>query len=496
MKTFRSSFVLLLLLLGASAWWWSEQRPAREGERENGALILWRLDPESIRSFSLRSVSPLSLSRAGEAGSWSVERAAEGTPRVGKVPADASVVSDFLKRFGVLRAREVRPDASRLARAQLEQYGLAQAKLGLDIAGHELSWGTQAPSRELLVYARVKTKGQASAADRIVLLPLALREATQRPLEEWRDRRVLAFAPDAVASVSWALPSARLEVERAPGASPSSQSLWRLTAPVRARADASSVQSALSSLVSLEARAFWPRTSAQSAARPLAKVRVVMADGKAHEISIERRATASEVERWRAWARADDAPLQSGLVARSTRFPREEVLLPLEALDVWKRSVSDWRDKLLLAFALDEVSRLDIRFRGAGQSWRQSGKSWVRIIPTPQESGSSEANAVLDLLLASSNLRAVEARPLPSGFNAASPWLDISLGLPSGEHRLRLWREGAGSNLWLARLQGPSARDSARDEDARTLWVLPEEVIRAFEPGLNTLFPPAPKPRP
>jgi len=206
------------------------------------------------------------------------------------------------------------------------------------------------------------------------------------------------------------------------------------------------------------------------------------------------------------WALADDIPLREGMVARSTRFPDEEILLPTEMLEVWRRPLFSWRDKQLMPFAITQPTRATIRIRRSTQTreqtWRKEGNNWVQSGVSAEPSSaphqkSARSNAVVDVLLAASNLRAVEARLLPPDYLRPVPWLDLSIGLPSGERRLELWRESERSTRWLALVSGASSPEAEVQDDARTLWVVEDEAVKLFEPGLNTLFPrakPAGKP--
>jgi len=282
MKTFRSSFILLFLLLGAGAWWWSEQRAAREGEQENGETVLWRVNAQDVHAFSVSGREELALQRSEKTpDEWLVSR--EGSA-VAPVPADAAVVGEFLQKFSEVRARVVREDAARLSPTQLEEYGLGPGapRASVRLKGHRLQGGKLAPAGTSMAYARARKLSRSDPQDRIVLVPVSLLAATQKPLQSWRDRRTLPVDAASAKGVSITLPDSRLAFEKA------APSLWRVTSPLRARADASALEGAMATSLSWPARAFWPRRGS-AAKSPLARLLVEMESGQKHEIVFQRR---------------------------------------------------------------------------------------------------------------------------------------------------------------------------------------------------------------
>jgi hypothetical protein len=183
--------------------------------------------------------------------------------------------------------------------------------------------------------------------DDVYAVPTYRVSSMAKRLDELRDRRILDFAEDAVRGLSLRWPDGRVVLER-------EGEQWRLVEPLAGKADASTVETALSNLSFLRATGFEdaPPPDAESGLdRPDLAVELVLAPEK-------------EGGEPRRLELAFGKPLASGdRLVRSGQAPLFRV--PGSRLDDYPRKPGAWRFKDVARFAADDARRIEMVLRDA-----------------------------------------------------------------------------------------------------------------------------------
>jgi len=235
-KRFRATFILLAVfavLLGGFLLVESRGKKAAEAKEKAGQLI--DVEAADIEKISLKNPDGVLTFRKDEKGEWAiVEPLAAG--------ADSTEVTGL---------------AESLASLKFERVVEAEPK---DLAAYEI------PTREVAFWLKGKTEPlrlligaenkidqtlYAKRADekRVVLLPSSLKYPLDKKLFDYRQKDPFEFDTAAVATLKVRGKDASWEAEKKDDA-------WRLTAPVKARAAKSKVDTVLDALAGLRAKEF------------------------------------------------------------------------------------------------------------------------------------------------------------------------------------------------------------------------------------------------
>jgi len=170
----------------------------------------------------------------------------------------------------------------------------------------------------------------------------------KKAAEEFRDKRILDFDPAAVqrAVIRW--PGAEVVVDR-------SEEGWQLVAPVRAFADADSVDSLLMNLSLLRASGFVDDPISDEEAGFVPPQFAV-------EIELARKTGDSDA----AIARVEVGGVDESGTQRFVRGAAESLyLISQESLDGFPRRVVEYRDRQLAEFATADARRIELGFHTA-----------------------------------------------------------------------------------------------------------------------------------
>lgn len=202
-----------------------------------------------------------------------------------------------------------------------------------------------------------------------------LRDVT-RPLAEFRDKTVLAFDPRSVSAVEVVLRDATLAVEQADGK-------WRLTRPVALAADRDTVTEFLERLQTEKVKEFVAEAPKSLAPYGLERpVRVSVHTGRDKD-----RATKSLL-----FGNADRA--KQGVYAMR---PGETsvLLLPEAAWTAVPKNVAALRNKTVVEFERDRVSRIDLESPKGAVALAREGDRWRLTAPEALPADQVEAGAIL-----------------------------------------------------------------------------------------------------
>jgi hypothetical protein len=475
MKAFRST-LLLLAVLGLVGWWaWRDQ----QSRVADGGWLPRADEVQSVRVG--RRAAGLVLDRVtSNSGEWRVSTwNAKGAAR-GAVPADPEAVLRLLSAWRNARPQFLEGDPN----APLREFGLDAEPAFVQFGAIKVECGAPAPIDPLLFYARVHGAGSQNGTPRLALLPRALLRTLDPPFEAWRDKRLLAFEDAGPLQVLVTRGGRETVLERR-----GERWTWRApdTKAAALPADPAVAQSAVASLLALRASGF-----SSSPAQPKAS------EDEAISIRV-RRGAGRDVREHTARIELPTADAKNAR-AQSSRLPDVALLEASAARELaagWQRPAREWRQKELFGFGVGKPTQVFISARGRTWMGRVADGLWQRdaqdsTSALPPERARAEKNAVTDLVLAMSQLKARDfeaaARPLQVPPRSTQV-LEVRVQTPDGPQRLLAWREPARGRTparAVARIE-----TSWRNDAKSTLFVLDDDALAAFEPGLNTLFPAA-----
>jgi hypothetical protein len=326
-----------------------------------------------VFSADTKDVTAVEIKRADE--SVRLQREGEAWQVVEPVKARGSrtAVDELLANVMTAKIdREIDPDPRSLA-----DFGLDKPAADLTLTLQDgktlgLQLGAKNPTG-VWVYARERDKPAV-----FVLGESVLRDAT-RPVDDFRDRTILAFDSKDVTGFEIVLPDETLAVEGAPRA-------WRITRPVALRADNETVSEFLGKLAGQKVREFVAEAPARRDLYGLERpVRVTIHSGQDKD----------RVSRTLLLGKVD--PAKKGVYAMRAGEP-SVMLLPEDVYTQVPKNVGVLRNKMLVELERDKVTRLEIQSpKGTVTVGRDEGQ-WKIVAPEVLPADQVEVGAVLSRL--------------------------------------------------------------------------------------------------
>jgi|GEM_PF-6344036 len=373
--------LILLVATGLAATVISLRSCARAG-REDG--FVFSADPARVRQINLRAgAERFSLARAG--GNWEVR---EGDFEDLADSAQAEAVLALATRLVAYdRIPEVRD------RDQLGEFGLRSSKRWIELEGDRkirLLLGKEAAA-EGRIYARIDGEND------VYLIDDAIVRFTEKPLREFRDRRLTRVLPSQVDRFSISGQSGEIEIARKPSG-------WEILKPLSAPADAVEVEKFLARLLSLDVLGFVGPDSGNIGLYGLADGRnqaALYVEGRERPMVLR--------------FGSPDAEHPGEVFAQFT--PRDTVVrLPEAARAALDARPDTFRDRRIFPVNPDIVDLIRISSDGREVSLRRDGEKWALT-----ESGGA-ARAASEAAVA--RLFDVLATPSVLEFSAAPPPAD------------------------------------------------------------------------
>src|SRR5213593_4508431 len=358
----QTTAVLAVILIALGVFYYVyEVRLGPEREKTEGRKgRVFTVEPADVAEVELkRADSTVKLQREG----WQI--LAPVSARGDRAPIDETVTSIVTARLD----REIEADPKALGDFGLDRPA-AEATLTLkDGKRIGLVLGAKSPT-VVWVYAR-----EAGKPAVFVVGDSVLRDTT-RPVAEFRDKTVLAFEQKDVTGVALDLRDEKIALEQADGR-------WKLTLPRVLPADADTVRDFLDKLRAARVKEF--PADAPKSLEPFGldkPVRLDVQTGRDRD-----RATKTLLI-----GRAD--PAKKGVFAMR---PGEStvMLIPDETWTAVPKNVAVLRDKTLVGFDRDKVTRIEIESPKGAVTLAKDGERWKIIAPQALVADQVEAGAVL-----------------------------------------------------------------------------------------------------
>jgi uncharacterized protein DUF4340 len=401
MMSGKTLVVLALLVAGLGGFFYYDTywlEPARE-KKDSVKGRLWEVEPKDVESLTVKRKGETVRIRRTDTG-WELLEPV-------KTRADRGTVDGIVTTLVTARVdREVAATPGKL-----DEFGLAppETEVTLEVKGRAplaLLVGAKSPTGAWL-FAKESGKPAVVALSEVVARDLA------KPVTELRDRTVLAFDRKGVAQVDLQLPGEALTLESAEAGK------WRLTKPRVLPADPDVVADFLEKLDGAKAKEFVedaPRSlTPYGLDRPTT---VTLWIGKDKE-----RASRSLL-----FGREDKG--KKGVYVMRSGEPGV-MLVGEELWAAVPKTMGVLRDKVVLAYQYDKVSRVELAGPRGPLTLERDGIGWKITAP---ESLKADTGAVNGVLWRIRDLRA-------SGFLAEDA-AAIPRFLPKPEITVKLWEEG------------------------------------------------------
>lgn len=402
MMSGKTLVVLALLVAGLGGFFYYDTywlEPARE-KKDSVKGRLWEVEPKDVESLTVKRKGETVRIRRTDTG-WELLEPV-------KTRADRGAVDGIVTTLVTARVdREVAATPGKL-----DEFGLAppEIEVTLEVKGRAplaLLLGAKSPTGAWL-FAKESGKPAVVALSEVVARDLA------KPVTELRDRTVLAFDRKGVGQVDLQLSGETLTLESAEAGK------WRLTKPRVLPADPDVVADFLEKLDGAKAKEF-----VEDAPRSLAPY------GLDHPTTVT------------LWIGKDKER-----ASRSLLFGREdkgkkgvyvvrsgEPGVMLVGEELWAavpKTMGVLRDKVVLAYQYDKVSRVELAGPRGPLTLERDGIGWKITAPEALKADTGAVNGVLW------RIRDLRASGFLAEDAAAIPRL-----LPKPEVTVRLWEEGA-----------------------------------------------------
>ncbi len=324
---------LLAAALGAFVWFYEiEGEEARKSSEEAAKRLFPGVEAEQIEWIALTTADGHSARLERKEGTWRLVAPLE-------FRADAFAVDGIASALAQLAA-----EASYASPQPPEVYGLGEG-------AREVAFGAAGSELRLRIGAKTPMGGNSyvsvgGKAD-VHAVPTYRVSSIAKRLDELRDRRILDFAEDAVQGLSLRWPDGGVVLARE-GAE------WRLLEPAAGKADAATVETALSNLSFLRATGFEdaaPPDAESGLDRPELEIELVLAPEK--EGGEPRRVALA----FGKLIGSGDRLVRSGGAALFR--------IPGSRIDDYPRKPVAWRFKDVARFAADDARRIEMVLRDA-----------------------------------------------------------------------------------------------------------------------------------
>ena len=401
MMSGKTLVVLALLVAGLGGFFYYDTywlEPARE-KKDSVKGRLWEVEPKDVESLTVKRKGETVRIRRTDTG-WELLEPV-------KTRADRGAVDGIVTTLVTARVdREVAATPGKL-----DEFGLAppEIEVTLEVKGRAplaLLVGAKSPTGAWL-FAKESGKPAVVALSEVVARDLA------KPVTELRDRTVLAFDRKGVGQVDLQLPGEALTLESAEAGK------WRLTKPRVLPADPDVVADFLEKLDGAKAKEF-----VEDAPRSLAPygldhpTTVTLWIGKDKE-----RASRSLL-----FGREDKG--KKGVYVMRSGEPGV-MLVGEELWAAVPKTMGVLRDKVVLAYQYDKVSRVELAGPRGPLTLERDGIGWKITAPEALKADTGAVNGVLW------RIRDLRASGFLAEDAAAIPRL-----LPKPEVTVKLWEEG------------------------------------------------------
>lgn len=442
MRGVRSFLALLVILIGLGAYVYfveSKRTPGDTGEKRDKVFAV---ESDKIEEIRIKSESGDKTTVRKTGSEWQIVEPAAAKP-------DEAEISGLTSNLASLEIQRVVDENV----SDLKEYGLAEPRIevAFKAAGQErrLQIGAKTPPGTDL-YARVGDE------KRVFLISSYLDSTFNRTTFDLRDKAVLKIERDKVDAIEVASGSRNMRVEKKSGE-------WRMTSPVNARADYSSVEGLVGRVTTLQMK---------SIAAPDAKD--LKTYGLETPVATVRLNTGSSQAALAIGTAAGEGAVYARDLSRPTVFTIESGLA-----DDLKKEPAEYRQKDLFDARAFNSTRIDVIRNGQPVAFEktktknkdgQEEEKWRQIAPSARDVDQTKVDA---LISAATGARATTFVGKSPKTAPDKPELTVTIKFEDGKKEERVTFARSGADAFASRADFPDVAKL----DASSL----DNIIKALE---------------
>lgn len=392
MRGVRSLIILLVIAipLGWYALHESKEPAADESKQEK---VFPDVKADAIDQLMVKSASGEHTTAVRKAGDWEVTQPLA-------VKADQAELSGITSNLASLEVQRVIDEQP----SDLKQYSLDPARIEIDFrsAGkeHKLLVGQKTPTASDM-YAKLPDKS------RVFLIPSYLDTTFNRTTFDLRDKTVLAFDRDKIDHVTLK-DGKRTIVLAKEGAD------WKLTSPVEARADFSTIEGLVGRINTAQMKAITSTDATDLKQYGL--------DDPAATITI---ASGSATASLAIGKKAGDGIVYAKDASRPLVFTIDTAIS-----DDVAKSADDFRQKDLFDARSFNTTRIEVTRNGQTRAFERSGDKWKQVAPAAKDVDSDKVEALMTAL---TNVRATGFADKSSATGLDKPEVGVTVKYENGQ---------------------------------------------------------------
>jgi hypothetical protein len=425
MRGLRSFIGLLAILIALGAYLYFVESKREPGDGEKREKV-FSVTSDAIEEVTVKAESGEQTTLKKSGSDWQIVQPATLQP-------DSAEVSGITSNLSTLEVQRVIDDKP----ADLEEYGLAKPRVEIAFKAkgqdHKLLIGRKTPTGTDL-YAKVGDQ------PRVFLISSYLDSSFNKKTFDLRDKTVLKLERDAVESLAVIMPSKRLTFSKSSGE-------WRITEPVNARADFTSVDGLLSRVNTLQMKSI-------AAAEPASLT----------EFGLDKPAATIQLG-----SGSSQATLLVGKTGPdNTLYVKDQsrpAVMTIDAnlMDELKKEPGDFRQKDLFDARSFNAARIEVLRDGQTVAFEktksknkegQEEEKWRQVAPTAQDADQSKVD---NLLSSVTQIRATSFvdTAAKTGLDAPALRIAIKFGDPQREETVTFAK--AGDKAFASRAGEPGA---------------------------------------
>lgn len=412
MRGLRSFLGLLVILIALGGYLYFVESKREPGEGEKREKV-FSVASDAIEELTVKAESGEQTSLKKSGADWQIVQPAALQPD----SAEVSGIASNLSTLEVQRVIDEKP-------ADLAEYGLAtpRVEIGFKAKGqdHKLLIGRKTPTGTDL-YAKVGDQ------PRVFLISSYLDSSFNKKTFDLRDKTVLKLDRDAIETLSVSMPAKTIRFSKSSGE-------WRMTEPVNARADFTSMDALLSRLNTLQMKSI-------AAAEPASLA----------EFGLDKPAATIQLG-----SGSSQATLVVGKAAAdSTIYVKDQsrpAVMTIDAnlMDELKKEAGDFRQKDLFDARAFNATRIEVVRNGQTMAFEktksknkegQEEEKWRQVAPAAQD---ADQTKVENLLSAATQTRATSFADAAAKTGLESPTFRIAIksGEPQKEETVTFAKSG------------------------------------------------------
>jgi uncharacterized protein DUF4340 len=375
----KNTWTMVALAAGLFAFIFFYERHAFKKENPTNKVLPY-LNAASITSVQVRPADQKEIRADRTNGNWQLTK-----PVV--YPAQTASIENLLEALGKLTFQ------ARITAQELRNRSKTDAEFGFDTAQSSLTLQQgDARPQQILIGERTALRDQVFLRvvgdEAIYLVDVNLLKLFPRQANDWRDTTFISLKGLAFDRLTVTSDTRFFELQRE-----ATNKVWRMTQPMKARADNPKIEDLLQKLQNLHAGKFVtddPYADLASFGLQPVELELVVAQGTNNLLSLQF---------------GKNSTNDASLIYARRRDQNSVVLVPKDPLNPWRAQYTDFRDRFLVALPAGTVDTVEARGDAGFTLQWQTNDMWQVIAP---ENSPADAGLVRELMAGLTGLQITE----------------------------------------------------------------------------------------